>query len=176
MFYLLSTDAHSCVDTVNVQRQGTDQLNNNGFYIVPRSNFSCNGRIIGYMASLDQINNRRCNNPHILVWRPTNTKQTTYCIVDNYQLRNGDINRMESYYFANVSFTENNRIEFQSGDVIGYWHTIVNPCYTVWSINTTGYTSYRRNVGSNTNIDIESNSVTATPNRQPLIQVIFGMT
>ena len=59
------------MDTVNAQQQGTDQLLN---VIVPRSNFSCNGRITGYMVSLnrstDADNNDQCTNPRILILRP----------------------------------------------------------------------------------------------------------
>ena len=79
---------------------------------------------------------------------------------------------MGSYYFADVSFTGNSRIEFQSGDVIGYRHRS-SPCYTVWSINTGGYTSYSVRSISNNMINIGDSSVAETTNRQPLIH---GMT
>ena len=169
-------DAQSCVDTVNVQQRGTDRLSWWLYVIVPQSNFSCNGRITGYMASLNQDRSNNCFNPRIIVWQPVNTQRTMHSIRNISTLSSEDIITMENYYFANVSFTGNDRIEFQSGDVIGYQHRF-RPCYTVWSINTGGYTSYGdRFISSNTiNIDDDS-SVTATADRQPLIQVIFGMT
>ena len=162
------------MDTVNVQQQGSDQLSSNLYVIVPRNNFSCNGRITGYMVSLYQDDDefQECNFPQILLWRLT--EQTEYIIEDNYTLSNEDINGMGSYYFADVSFTENNRIEFQSGDVIGYRHGS-NPCYRVWSIRTGGYTSYNVRSISDDMINIDNNSVTVTVDRQPLIQVTFGM-
>ena len=161
------------MDTVNVQQEGSESLRSNRYIIVPRSNFSCNGRITGYMVSLDRNDNDfdECNYPSILVWRPINDEHTMYSISHTYPLsRNDDINRMGSYRFANISFTGSDRIEFQSGDVIGYRHRS-DPCYTVWSIATEGYTSYFD--GSNT---ININSASENFNTQPLIQVVFGMT
>ena len=162
------------MDTVDVQQRGTHRLSSNLYVIVPRSNFSCNGRITGYMASLNQNDDDDdCSNLHILVWHPTNTEKTTYRITNSYTLRSNNIDRMGSYYFADVSFTGNDRIEFQSDDVIGYQHRSSDPCYTVWSINTAGYTSYSTSFISSSTIDI--NVVTGNSNTQPLIQIIFGM-
>ena len=163
------------MDIVNVQQQGNDRLNSNLYVIVPRSNFSCSGRITGYMASLNQDDDEfdECNFPRILVWRPLNTEQTTYTIVNTYTLSSRNIDRMGNYYFADVSFTGNDRIEFQSGDVIGYRHRS-SPCYTLWSISTGGYTSYSDRSISNDMINFDDSS--ATSDRQPLIQVIFGTT
>ena len=160
------------MDTINVQREGTDGVRNNRYIIVPRSNFSCNGRITGYMVSLNQNDDEfdECNFPSILVWRPMNDEAAMYSISHTYSLsRSDDINRMGSYYFATIVFTGSDRIEFQSGDVIGYRHRS-SPCYTVWSIATAGYTSYFDD--SNT---ININSASQEFNRQPLIQVVFGM-
>ena len=165
------------MDTVNVQQQGDNRLSSNLYVIVPRSNFSCNGRITRYMASLFQNDNEfdECNFPRILVWRPSNTEQTIYTIQNTYTLQRNDIDNMRNYYLADVSFTNNDRIEFQSGDVIGYQHRS-SPCYTAWSINTPGYTSYTRSTNFFFNtINIGSSFITANTNRQPLIQVTFGM-
>ena len=171
-FQILIIGAQSCVDTaVNVQQQGTNRLSSNLYVIVPRSNFSCNGRITGYLASLDQDDDEDCSYPRIVLWRPLNTEKTMYSYINRYTVRRNDIDRVGSYYFANTSFNGNDRIEFQSGDVIGYQHRS-SPCYRVWSISTTGYISYST---SSTSSTIDINSVTATSSRQPLIQVLFGM-
>ena len=122
---------------------------------------------------------RFCRNPSIIVWQPMNAEQTLYNIRDSYALNNSHINAMEDYYFANVSFTGNDRIEFQSGDVIGYWHRSRPFCYRVWNIRTAGYTSYgvRATLNNNINtIDIDDGSTIVTTDRQPLIQVTFGNT
>ena len=175
-----------------------DRLGSNLLVIVPRSNLSCIGRITGFMASLNLNQDRDsfCLNPTIIVWQPMNTERTLYSIRVFYTLRNDDINAMGDYYFANVSFTGNDRIEFQSGDVIGYWHrfrrvqTILfgvvtrQPCYTMWNIETAGYTSYSVSPTSdavnisddNIFVNISDDSVAITTDRRPLIQVIFGKT
>ena len=157
------------MDTVNTEQEGTDRLGSSLYVVVPRSNFSCNGRITGYMVSLHRDNDEDCDNPRILIWRPLSIEQTTYSIINTYTLRDGDINRMGSYHYANVTFTGNDRIEFQSGDVIGYQHRS-SPCYRVWSIQTEGYTAY----SSFINFDGTSVFLIADSDRQPLIQVVFG--
>ena len=172
-------DVQSCVDTVDVAQQGTDQLSSNVIVIVPRSTFSCNGRITGYKVSLNKTTEDNstvdCGNPRILVWRPLNTQRTRYSIRDDFRLRNSAIRAIGNYYIAAASLSENNRVEFQSGDVIGYLHR-VTPCYTVWSNEAAGYTSYSNNDIFSDTINIIDSSVTATANIQPLIQVDFGMT
>ena len=108
-----------------------------------------------------------------------NTAQAIFSIRNTYELSNSHINRVGNYYFANVSFTGNERIEFHSGDAIGYWHAALWPCYTVWNIRTAGYTSY--SVGATfgnafiDTININDGSSAATTDRQPLIQVTYGM-
>ena len=81
---------------------------------------------------------------------------------------------MNSYYLANVSFTGANRIEFQSGDVIGY-HLPNILRYTVWNIGTRGYTSF--SISSNnplSSFDTDSDDSNENSDRQPLIQVLYG--
>ena len=170
------------MDTVDVRQRGDDQLmNENLNVIVPRSNFSCNGRITGYAVSLNreveeiEDNKIECNFPSILVWRPLNTEQTTYRIINTYMLSiNDNIDREGNYYFADISFTGNNRIEIQSGDVIGYQHRS-KACYSVWSNEAVDYTSYSANDIDNDTINIIDSSMTSDSDLQPLIQVDFGM-
>ena len=170
------------MDTVNVQQEGDDRLSSNRYIIVPRSNFSCNGRITGYMVSLRQEAENLyddgqldCGLTYILVWQPLNTEKTMYRIRDSYTLGINSINNMGSYYFVNEVFSGSDRIEFQSGDVIGYRHRS-SACYRVWSDATTGYTSYTDSSITDETINIGDGSATAIANRQPLIQVSFGMT
>ena len=112
------------MDRVNVRQRGTNQSGIDVYVLVPRSRFSCNGRITGYMASLYQNYNEEdieaCSNPRILIWYPLNRDQTLYSIRNATRLRNNLIKELGDYYFAKESFTETDRIEFQSGDVIGY--------------------------------------------------------
>ena len=166
----LLLDAQSCVDTaVNAQQQGTDTLGNFVNVVVPRSNFSCNGRITGFMASLNRDGGRLCNNPLLFVWQP-DRRPTVYSFRSAYQLNDDDIVAIGNYHFANMSLTGDDRLEFQSGDAIGYQHRF-RPCYTVWSIRTEGYTTYST---SSSRIDI--NRVNTAVGWRPLIQVFYGMT
>ena len=80
----------------------------------------------------------------------------------------------DAYYLGNVSCTGDNRIEFQSGDVIGYYHSN-KVRYRLWNIETMGYTSYGRVRNSPpNNFNINGQGIDGTQNRQPLIQVLYG--
>ena len=73
-----------------------------------------------------------------------------------------------------MSCTGNERIEFQSGDVIGYYHAS-EVQYRLWSTDTTGYTAYQYDSNSPLDtVNINDNNVDVIDNRQPLIQVMFG--
>ena len=165
------------MDRVNVRQRGTHQSSIDEYVIFPRSRFSCNGRITGYMASLYQNYNEEdieaCSNPRILIWRPLNRDQTIYSVRNANRLRNNPIKELGDYYFAKESFTGTDRIEFQSGDVIGYQQRLT-PCYTVWSNEVEGYTSYGASSITDDTVNINDSSVTAYSNLQPLIQVDFG--
>ena len=142
--------------------------------IVPRTNFSCSGRITGYLISLERLNGEDLEDlPIIQVYRPSMESRESYIEEDRYTLSNNDITNMSDYHLANVSFIDNDRIEFQSDDVIGYFIPSESR-YNIWNIETVGYTSYidegsRENTFS---INIDTDAIEA--NRQPLIQVIFG--
>ena len=115
--------------------------------------------------------------PSVQIWRPKNS--TVYIRVDTEcALTVNDINRMTDsmgfeYYLGNVSCTGNNRIEFQSGDVIGY-HQGSSVRYNIWNIETAGYISYYHDSSDPlTTFNIKS-ADGLLENRQPLIQVMFG--
>ena len=74
---------------------------------------------------------------------------------------------------GNVSCTGNNRIEFQSGDIIGYHHG--SPVrYRLWNIVNGSYTAYRR-TGKDTPLSsFNINSASDHLNEQPLIQIMYG--
>ena len=92
--------------------------------------------------------------PSVQVWHRTRTTSREYTRVDTEcPLTASDISdRMRDgngdfYYLGKVSCTGSNRIEFQSGDVIGY-HQGSPVQYQLWSINADGYTSYYLNASS----------------------------
>ena len=164
----------SCVDTVNVEQAGDDQADTNRQVIVEGTEFSCNGRITGYLVSLASDSSSSRDYPIVQVWHPTSSTQ--YTRVDTEcPLTQNVINRMrngDEYYLGNVSCTGDNRIEFQSGDIIGHYHAN-NVRYKIWNIDTTGYTSYVRDENSPPNT-FNVNGVDDSLTRQPLIQVLYG--
>ena len=186
---MYTLDAQGCVDTVNVRQRGTIIVSTDddsgSQVLVPRSNFSCDGRITGYQISLTSVRSSRGSYPIVQVWRPTSS--TTYTRVDNAcSLSANDITLMENgmdgrnedqYYLGNVSCTENSRIEFQSGDVIGYYHSD-RLLYRLQSIQTIGYISYLLITEEFDNpadqFNINDRQVVIINDRQPLIQVMFG--
>ena len=116
------------------------------------------------------------NVPLFQVWHPTSLNSTTYNKIGEVQLPAG--NRIGSYssthyYYASLSLNNSNQIEFQSGDIIGYYQRS-NPDRGVWNIETNGYISYSNSTSNPlTLIDI-SNVDYTDDNYQPLIEVMFG--
>ena len=160
----------------DVQRQGNDTIPTRSQVIIPEYNFSCNGRITGYLISLMEESNSGNRYPSVQVWHPTSSNSDTYNRVDaECALTANDINRMtdnmgNEYYLGNASCTSDSIIEFQPGDVIGYHSSR----YEVWSIEVMGYTSYRDSEKNPlSTMDITDVDDTYN-NRLPLIQVMFG--
>ena len=167
-----TSDGQSCVDTVNVKQAGDNQADTNRQVIVEGTEFSCNGKITGYLISLDKDSSEG-DYPIVQVWHPTSSTQ--YTRVDTEcPLTESDINVMsgDEYYLGNVSCTGDNRIEFQSGDIIGHYHAN-NVLYQLWNIGTMGYKSYVRDEDSPPNT-FNVNGVDDSLTRQPLIQVLYG--
>ena len=157
---------------VNVQQRGDDQLHANSQVIIPMSNTSGSGRITGFMMSLSQEQNSS-DYIRLEVWSPTNISLEDYKMVAQYVLAEHDIKDMGKYHFANVSFAENETIKFEKGSFIAFYLP-PNPQYTVWSINTTGYTYRRMIPRMDLNITRVSNVYTMVNDSQPLIRVDFG--
>ena len=158
---------------VNVQQPGSDRSNVDS-QVVTSMSFSCNGRLTGYLVSLNHDDNGN-DYPHISIWRHVFYFFSYYTIrISDYVITENDIIQKSNYYFANVSFAINETIRFLPGDVIGYYQPD-SPRYTVWSINTTGYTfdiiSTATNWGDVYVLDI----LDTVNDRQPLIQIIYGM-
>ena len=171
-------DGQKCFDAINVQQQGDSQLMDNSQVIIPRSAFSCNGRLTGYLISLDK-DDRRNNYPSIEVWRPviatvSGEHRTTYVKLSEYILTESDITDVNDYYLGNVSYDINEAIQFQPGDVIGYYHPR-RPRYTIWSIDTAGYSSFRVTTGMFGMGTYVTDILDTNNNRQPLIKVLYGM-
>ena len=142
--------------------------------IVPNARFNCNGRITNVAVSMREWFGK--SYPLFQVWHPTSLNSSTYNKTGEVQLSAGDfigIGQGKSYYHVSLSFNSDSQIEFQSGDVIGYYQPS-NPQRRIWSVHTSGYTSYSNTVTSpSTSIDINNVDNTETEH-QPLIKVTFG--
>ena len=176
MFFKCLIDGQSCVDTVDARQKGDDAARTDTQVIIPDSAFSCNGRVIGYLISLEAASSSG-SYPSVQVWHPTSS--TEYTRVDTEcPLTASDISMMrdgngDDYYLGNVSCTGNNRIEFQSGDIIGYHHGS-DVLYQLWNIVSNQYTSYRHTGRSNPLSTFNINNADDDLNEQPLIQIIYG--
>ena len=141
--------------------------------IVPTASFNCSGRITNIAVSMW---GRDGNNvPLFQMWHPTALNSTTYNKIGEVQLPAGNLigDSSTGYYYASLSLNYNNQIEFQSGDVIGYYQPS-NPARGISHIQTNGYIIYI-NVASNPSRSFDiSNSRLTINNYQPLIEVMFG--
>ena len=146
--------------------------------IVPNARFSCNGRITNVAISHFQPTLIVLSNslPLFQVWHPTLPNSTIYNKITEFQLPFGVFRATgpgSNYNHVNLSLDSNSQIEFQSGDVIGYYQPS-NPRRLIGSIQTSGYTSYSNSVTTpSTSIDI-SNVDNIDADYQPLIAVMFG--
>ena len=170
----LIVGAQTCVDNPNVNQIGQKTIDNGRQVIVPNARFNCNGRITNVAVSMEKWIGAATNNPLFQVWHPTSLNSSTYNKLAEVQLPAGIfklIGQNQNYYEASVSLNSSSQIEFESGDVIGYYQPS-NPHRRIWSIQASGYTSYSNNATSST-IDINSADNTDT-NLQPLIRLMFG--
>ena len=140
--------------------------------IVPSATFNCNGRITNVAVSM-QFSFTGSDLPLFQLWHPVSPDSSIYSKVGEVELPAGD--RMGgfiiNYYFANLSLSS--EIEFQSGDVIGYYQPPAAQ-RVIRSIQTSGYTSYSSTVTNpSTSVDI-STVANIENDRQPLIEVTFG--
>ena len=163
-----------CTDNVDIQQNGKHQIGLNSLGIIPRLNFTCNGRITNIRARV-KLNRSRSDFPSFQVWRPTSIDSKIYDKIHEVQLQFDQVTLGMSNEFgeANIILTGNNTIEVQSGDVVGYYHPS-NAHYQVRTIRTDGYRLYRFNVPSVPTSVKLSDANHNDNNRQPLIQFTIG--
>ena len=116
------------------------------------------------------------DHPRFQVWHPTSLDSSTYNRIGEIQLPMGNfiaVGRKRNYFYASLSIIKDSQIEFQSGDVIGYYQPS-NPRRLIWSIHTDGYTSYSNNVTSPLTLIDTNNVDNIEVNHQPLIEIKFG--
>ena len=161
----------TCINNPNVTQRGQVTIHMGRQVVVPEARFNCNGRITSVAASMD-ISVLGPNLPLFQVWHPVHSR--VYHKIGEVELPLGNyITGPRDYYYAKMSLNISSQIEFQSGDIIGYYQP-TDPQYLIYSIQVAQYTSYSNTVTSpSTSIDIHSVNNTETQ-RQPLIEVTFG--
>ena len=166
----LLLDGQVCTDTVNVQQRG-DTIASNRLAIIPRLNFTCNGRITSIRARMIGPRSRRNGFPSFQVWQVVLVDSRVYNKTGETRLQSDDqlIAGVSGLPEANIILTGTNRMEFQSGDVVGFYHP-PSVRYQVVTIPTNEYRLYQ--------FEGSSDSVTLVgegeSNRQPLIQLTVG--
>ena len=142
-------DGQTCVNNLNANQRGQVFINSGRQVIIPRAKFNCNGRITNVAVSMSQLDRidaqiTLTNLPLFQVWHPTSLNSSTYNKIGEVQLPAGEFVAVgigRNYFFANLTLNGNSKIEFQSGDAIGYYQPSSSE-RSIWSIQTSGYTSY----------------------------------
>ena len=161
-----------CTDYVDVHQDGRNQIGRSRLAIIPRLTFTCDGRIIGIRARV-LFDNGRNDYPFFQVWRPSSDGSTIYNKIGEVQLQSDDqVTGSGDYRTVNIILTGNNTIEFQSGDVVGYYHP-PDARYRVTTIRTSGYRLYQFD-GSPALTSVNRDNGDRDNNRQPLIQFTIG--
>ena len=160
-----------CTASADIQQDGDNSIGRDKLAIIQHLNFTCNGRIASIRAKVEIDNNQnRIEYPSFQVWRPGSR---AYTKIGEVQLQSDDqVTGSGTYRTANIILTGNNTIEFQSGDVVGYYHPPQSR-YRVRTIRTSGYIQYQFN-GSPAPTSVNLNNADSNNNRQPLIQFIAG--
>ena len=166
-------DGQECTDIVNVQQDG-NEIENRRISIIPRLNFTCNGRITAITARVRRRYNRY-NDAFLQIWQSSSTSSTTYDKVDEFEISHDQVTGINSgeYRTANIMLTGNNKIEVRSGDVVGYYRES-GARYRFRTIQTDGYIQYEFD-GQNDLTSVNLNNANRyTDERQPLIQFTIG--
>ena len=161
-----------CADSIDVQQNGRDQIGYDELAIIPRLNFTCNGRITSIRARVS-FDDSRDEYPFFQVWRQASVNSRIYNKIGEVQLQSDDqVNEVRNNIpVATIILPDDNRIEVQSGDVVGYYHPPQSR-YRVRTIRTDGYILYEFS-GSHDSVDLDNN-ISSDNERQPLIHFTIG--
>ena len=162
-----------CTDYIDIQQRGDVVIGRNRLAIIPRLNFTCNGRITSIRARM-VFDNNSSNYPFFQVWRPASVGSTIYNKTGEVQLQSDDqLSEVNgTFRTATVNLIGNNMIEVQSGDVVGYYHPS-DPRFRVLSRETVGYRVYEFSELQES-VDLSNKFNNSNNYRQPLIQFTIG--
>jgi len=161
----------TCIDDVdNVQQIDNVFITPDRTVIVSHLNFACDGRITNIRVGINDTNTTTgTNSPHIQIWRWSPTSQL-YNLVDEVQIQSKHLSTQLTYLEANISLTDDNRIQFLSGDVIGFYNP-PDSGYVIRDIVTTGYVYYVFNGSNASSLNLSNSTIS---DRQPLIHFTLG--
>ena len=166
-----------CTDKVNITiaKMDTDEVKKDRLVIVPRLNFTCNGRITGIMARVKELGNGNDDNPILQVWRQATDDTKIYnkiseatLIFKSSNLISEDGNDDGNDRIVNFTFGDNKTIDVQLGDVVGYYHPQKSH-YQIKHKETVGYQLYEFKNKLNS-ASLENQHFEIHDDRQPLIQ------
>ena len=143
--------------------------------IVPSLNFSCYGRITHISYVTIDGSHPSGNSPVFQIWRPSSFGSNVYNRVGQSQFLFENLIEDINFYFTNAKMmVENYQIEFQPGDVIGYYQPS-NARRLIWSIKETNeYVSYSNNANEAFTTFNRSSADYVDIKLLPFIRVYFG--
>ena len=161
-----------CTDYDDILQRGNEVSDHNRTAIIPRLNFTCNGRITSIRARM-WFEEERNNYPIIQVWRPASVSSTIYNKIGEVQLQSDDQLSVvsDTTRIPTIILTDNDTIEVQSGDVVGYYHP-PDSRLRVITRRTDGYILYQFSE-SFESVDL-NNAVDSNNEQQPVIQFTIG--
>ena len=143
--------------------------------IVPHLKFSCNGRITSVKAKVIKNNDWNVTYSFLSfqIWRPTSTDPYVYNKTGEVRLPSCD---KVTENILSIELTGNSAADFQSGDIIGYYHPH-DSYYLVTHINNTnGYKLYLFDqTPQNFAVANITKAIEVEEWKQPLLQFTVGM-
>jgi len=171
MYTFLDGEAQSCIENPDVNQIGTNIISSGQQVIVPNTRLNCTVRITHIAVSL-AFGYLGSNPPMIQIWRPSFPGSNVYYRLCEVEVPNGEV-KVFNHIFVNLTVSNKGNITFLPGDVLGYYQPS-NATRLIWSIETSGYTSYSNNVSSSLDrIDLRKVDNVET-DQQPLIELSFG--
>ena len=141
--------------------------------IIPYVNCSNSDGIITHITASLSLNNSGSEYPSFQVWRPMSGDPSVYeRIGDEIVLEDSEVRAMDGYWLAEIVVSDNERIEFKSGDVIGCYHPS-NVRYQVNTISSNGSSVHDCDGGNIETVNTSNTDCEINP-RQPLIQTLFS--
>ena len=156
-----------------MQLNGDDEMEHDRIAIIPRLNFTCNGRITIISARV-RIREDRDNPSFYQVWRVASVDSTIYNKIGEVQLSDDQVTGSGDFRTANIILTGDNTIEVQSGDVVGYYRER-GARYRLRTVQADDYILYEFDSESNAATSINLNNADHNTNKeQPLIEFTIG--